>query len=115
VHRNRNLLGWISIWVIRCVSQKFDAKWTPSGQSQRQEKSVELGSKTVAGTVRGDMAHNIARSNFEGNSVTKLRKANMGDAKSNTNVHIIEADATQLLRDLINISFTEALDDLQVD
>jgi len=39
----------------------------------------------------------------------------MGDAKSNTNEHIIEADATQLLRDLISIGFTEALDDLQVD
>ena len=98
----------------RWVFQKFDAKWTPRGQPQRQEKSVELGSKTVAGTVRGDMAHNIARSDFEGNSVTKLRKANMGDT-SNTNVHIIEADATQLLRDLISIGFTEALDGLQVD
>jgi hypothetical protein len=48
-------------------------------------------------------------------STTELRKANMGDAESNTNAHIEEADAKQLLENLVSIGFSEALDDFQVN
>ena len=39
----------------------------------------------------------------------------MGDADSNTGKHIEEADAKQLLQDLVSIRFSEALDDFQVN
>jgi hypothetical protein len=95
--------------------QKFDIKWTPKSGPQQHVKSVELGSQSVSGTIRGNMAKHIANSDSDKHSTTELRKANMGDAESNTNAHIEEADAKQLLEDLVSIGFSEALDDFQVN
>lgn len=61
------------------------------------------------------MANHIADSDSDKHSTTELRKANMGDAKSDTKTHIKEADAKQLLQDLVSIGFSEALDDFQVN
>ena len=95
--------------------QAFDIKWIPKSGPQQHVKSVELGSKTAAGTVRGNMAKHIANSESKNKSRNELRKANMGDAESNTNTHIEEADAKQLLQDLVSIGFSEALDGLVVE
>ena len=95
--------------------QEFDIKWTPKGGSLQHVKSVELGSKSVAGSVRDNMAKPLANSDTKGRSTAEVRKANMGDAESNTDKHIDEADAEQLLEDLVSIGFSEALDDFQVN
>lgn len=95
--------------------QKFDIKWTPKSEPQKHVKSVELGSKSAAGTVRGNMAKPLANSDVERRSTSEVRKANMGDVESNTGKHIDEADAKQLLDDLVSIGFSEALDDFQVN
>ena len=57
----------------------------------------------------------LANSESKNKSRNELRKANMGDAESNTGKHIDEADAKQLLQDLVDIGFSEALDDFQVN
>ena len=95
--------------------QKFDIKWTPKSGPLQHVKSVELGSKSVAGSVRDNMAKPLANSDTKGRSTAEVRKANMGDAESNTDKHIDEADAEQLLEDLVSIGFSEALDDFQVN
>lgn len=61
------------------------------------------------------MAKPLANSDTKGRSTAEVRKANMGDAKSDTKTHIKEADSKQLLQDLVSIGFSEALDDFQVN
>ena len=99
----------------RWLFQKFDIKWTPKSGPLQHVKSVELGTRSALGTVRGNMANHIADSDSDKHSTTELRKANMGDAKSDTKTHIKEADSKQLLQNLVSIGFSEALDDFQVN
>ncbi|KZZ50186.1 hypothetical protein A3759_17200 [Thalassolituus sp. HI0120] len=96
--------------------QKFDVsvKKTGSGSPTEREINVTLGGEGNKKTILGAFALPIdnSESKKKYHNITEVRKANFGSAKFGSKSHVELADSKELLKDLVDIGFTEALDDV---
>ena len=89
-------------------------KTAGSGSSAQRETNVTLGGEGSKKTILGAFALPIdnSESKKKDHNITEVRKANFGSAKFGSKSHVKLSDSKELLKDLVDIGFEEALDDV---